>query len=626
MDRFVQAWWLRVPVRLRRANRLLSEVWIDGAYLTAWPRAALIAPLAVFLLGLLEGATHWSYVAFANGRVSNHIHAIDFAQMLPLLFVAVICGTLSSQLGLLLVTGFALGDLLIAGPAFGRGHSLDWQLAYVYAPQLISYLAFFLLAVTPTLTAKAMAGSLPRWLQRPKALYLVLGGLIACAVQGVSVYAWTLAAPMIVRVHWKWAGETPPIAVIDYIAALNPWLPATAAVAMASRLGLTLFARGKLDQESASRARREMTAMDKQQASGLVSAVPKALAGALLTTVLISGLIDTLTRATWVFAIVAALFITRNVLLPSMQPWLWWSGLMNRVPVMVRWAGTPVVSFGLTRSILTIPTLSAGANGVPGAFGAEIFSFLLSLIIAIVLLPPPLTKEPASLASSKAVQRSGKMAVLALIVVFAARPVYAQICLDPVCCFGGNSLLAALAVAALIALLLCSPVILPVLLAAVDLGLAELGAADAEFIAAEFEAEALNAEAEGISVAERMELATQFYEDAGFTPQQIEDHFAGIDFSKPVEVQEYSEGRIFSRWEDVDNPQSGRYYTDPEADPNTLGINPANKGEQPYIADGPVRVLRSTANDIPDWTGSGNTFKGGGRQFFSPNPTGMRPL
>ena len=93
----------------------MSEVWIDGAYITSWPKMALT--VAVFLVGLLEGATHRSYAAFANGRLSTTTHAVDFAQMLPLLFVTVVCGAFSSQLGLLLVTGFALGDLLIAGPA-----------------------------------------------------------------------------------------------------------------------------------------------------------------------------------------------------------------------------------------------------------------------------------------------------------------------------------------------------------------------------------------------------------------------------------------------------------------------------------------------------------------------------
>jgi hypothetical protein len=297
-----------------------------------------------------------------------------------------------------------------------------------------------------------MAGSLPRWLQRTKSLYLVLGGLIACAVQGISVYAWTLAAPMIVRVHWRWPGGTPPITVFEYIAALDPWLPVTAATAMAARLGLALAARGKLDQEAVSGARLHMTVMDRQRASGPMSAVLKALGGALLTTVLISGLIDTLTRAVWVFGIVAAMFIARNVFLPKMQPWSWWAELVNRVPLVVRWVATILVSYGVSRSILSISSLSPRVNPVPGAFGAEIFCFLLSLMVGIALLPPIPSTGVSHL--SNGTRRTGKLAVLLLILLFATQPVYAGICLDPFCCFNGAAKIAALVVAAILLLAL----------------------------------------------------------------------------------------------------------------------------------------------------------------------------
>lgn len=57
----------------------------------------------------------------SGGAVSAAFHAVDFVQMLPLLFIAAICGALSSQLGLLMVLGFALGDFFVAAP-FGPLH------------------------------------------------------------------------------------------------------------------------------------------------------------------------------------------------------------------------------------------------------------------------------------------------------------------------------------------------------------------------------------------------------------------------------------------------------------------------------------------------------------------------
>jgi hypothetical protein len=115
----------------------LGAAWIDGIYLTTWPRVALLAPLILFLFGLFEGATHWSLYSTAEGSVSGSIHAVDFSQMLPLLFLAAICGAFSSQFGLVLVAGFVIGDFFLAAPAFDR-QDLTWAIFHLYAPQLLS--------------------------------------------------------------------------------------------------------------------------------------------------------------------------------------------------------------------------------------------------------------------------------------------------------------------------------------------------------------------------------------------------------------------------------------------------------------------------------------------------------
>ena len=189
---FIAAWWFRFPIKIRRFSKLLSEAWFDGAYLTAWPKIAQFAPIFIVVFGLIEGASHWSLQTYAGGNVSSAIHAIDFVQMLPLLFIAVICGALSSQLGMLLVFGFAIGDFLIAGSPYGPLHWSTWDtISRLYAPQLISYLAFFLLAVTPALTAKAMVATLPSWLRRPGTWGALPAASLAIAIEGISIYSWT---------------------------------------------------------------------------------------------------------------------------------------------------------------------------------------------------------------------------------------------------------------------------------------------------------------------------------------------------------------------------------------------------------------------------------------------------
>ena len=446
-DAFVLGWWSRTSAQLRKVSTLVSEAWIDGIYLTAWPRAAVILPIGIFLLGVLEGATHWTFLWSLNGVATTSAHVFDFVQMFPLLYLAVICGALSSQLGLLLVAGFALGDFFIRGSPLRHAPAASWNFAHLHVPQLISYLAFFLLAVAPTLTSKAMVASLPRWLRRSGTPYLAFAALLACAIQGLSVHAWTLAVTMIVRVHWLWGRVTPPFAVFDFSPLVNPSLPVAAMIGMAGRFCLSFLARRKLNPSAITAARQQTRMIDRHRASSVVSALLSALGTALVTTALISGLFDSITRGLAVFAIVAALFLVRDLVLLNALPWKAWSRLANHVPLLLRWAGAILAAYGATRWILSSPRFSARGNAIPGAFGAEIFCFLVGLVICVVLLPAPVTANRQA-RFSRTIRAGAKVFVLLGVLTFAARHAVAGICLDPFCCFGGNNLLAALVVAA----------------------------------------------------------------------------------------------------------------------------------------------------------------------------------
>jgi len=471
MHNLVLSWWTWPTARLQRVSKLLGAAWIDGIYLTAWSPATTLVSISLFLIGLFEGATHWSLLSTAGGVPSATIHAADFSQMLPLLFVAAICGAFSSQFGLVLVAGFALGDFFFATSEFNRGaRNLIFQL---YVPQLLSYLVFFLLAVSPTLTSKLMVASLPYRLKNHRKLYNATSLLTACGVQGISVYAWTLATPMIVRTRWLWAGANPILAVVDYTGVLVPWLPLTAAVAVAVRAWLLVKAKRKLSLS--------FEDFDRKHGVLALSDGPKhpqiairSIGLALLTTLLISGLFDNLFVACFIFVVILALFLTRDFLLARVPGWTQWSKIALKIPLVFRWAAAIVLAFVITRCILTTPGFSAAENGVPGAFGAEILSFLVSLAVALALTS--VSSGAASTSVPSKIARKG-VQILAFLGLFAilTRPAYAALCLDPACCFGGNSLLAALAVAAFLLFVLFF-----VLSVAPEFGLAAAAAAGEE--------------------------------------------------------------------------------------------------------------------------------------------------
>src|SRR5581483_589987 len=176
LARFVDFWWVQIPAKLRRYSLLLWAAWSDGIYLTAWPRMATCLVLALFLFGFAEGITHWSYrtIVGTNGFAGNVLapmataddwggptHLV-FADNLLLLIVAVAAGTVSANLGLTLVIGYAIGDILHGVPATGPGWRVSDPLnAWIYrhVPLLTSYALFFLLAALPILMAMELARS-----------------------------------------------------------------------------------------------------------------------------------------------------------------------------------------------------------------------------------------------------------------------------------------------------------------------------------------------------------------------------------------------------------------------------------------------------------------------------------
>jgi hypothetical protein len=191
--RFVNFWWVDTPRKLRRYSMLLAGVWSDGIYLTAWPRVATILVCAVFLFGFAEGATHWSYrtIVGTNGFAGNVLAPAStadnwggptrfiFAENLLLLIIAVGAGTLSANLGMTLVIGYALGDLLHGLPPLGAGwRVIDVFNGWIYrhVPLLVSYLLFFMLAALPIPMALELARSSHDRVRQSKLLVIIRRG------------------------------------------------------------------------------------------------------------------------------------------------------------------------------------------------------------------------------------------------------------------------------------------------------------------------------------------------------------------------------------------------------------------------------------------------------------------
>ncbi len=474
----VDNWWIRIPAKLRRYWTFISTAWSDGIYLTAWPGLATLLPIAFFFIGLLEGATHWNPLRIGSAALSAN-PPVTFVQMLPLLVLAAAAGSLSANLGLMIVLGYALGDFVLAGPAFALGNA-DFvaRIFRLRAPQLISYLFFFLVAVQPILTAQFLTSTW-KWLaRRTSPPFRILTVLLVAAIQGALIYGWTLAAPMVIRILWNWAARIPPMTVAGFANAAGLWLPATAVAAVISRGVLTAWALGRNSAREAM-GRLIVALRQADQHPAISRRLPvwvRVLAAAGAATLLISGFLSTLWLGAVMFGIIALIFLARLIALPSLELWRRWARLAQRLPLLFRWITAASGTYGLTRAVLAAPGQATRFNGIPGAFQAELISICLSLVLFLVLVPG----DPANSARHQPMSSAGAIqpqaATLTILYLLCAPSVYAT-CLDPVCCFGSNQI-AALAVLGL-ALLLYGWMLLPFglaeLLAGIQLLLPELG-------------------------------------------------------------------------------------------------------------------------------------------------------
>jgi len=442
----IEKWWVKTPGQLRVYSKTLWAVWSDGIYLTAWPRAALLLPCMALLLGIVEGATHWSLLTIGNDTVDVSFAAVIFAQFLPLLFVAVLLGSSSAHLGLMVVSGYALGDYLIAGPflTISNWNPISGFLC-LRVPQLLCYFLFFAVAAAPAIAGSALLHPFSRRLAGDRLFSLIVRTAALAAVTMTLVYGWTLVAPLVFRMVWSWAGQGPPISVKYFREVLNPWLPITAGIGIVIRN--VLVWRTRNDERLQERTRRlfnEAALVDRRTA--WPRHLPpwfRALLTAAWSAFLLVGMMTTWPVAALVCTGLMTLFLLRNCILPKVAMWARWTRKITAVPLIFRLALVVGASYFSTRELLHIPGWAISQNSTPGQFGILLACAAASLLTNLFVIP---YAPEGSVATTQSVSvplatPAIRVAVqVLLLVLFLFLPLHAfAVCMDPSCCFGADS-------------------------------------------------------------------------------------------------------------------------------------------------------------------------------------------
>jgi len=132
-------------------------------------------------------------------------------------------------------------------------------------------------------------------------------------------------------------------------------------------------------------------------------------------------------------------------------------------------------------------------------------------------------------------------------------------------------------------------------------------------------------------IAKRKKMAREFYRKQGWPDSKIDDHMAGINFNKPVEIVKLKKGVVLGQWQSP-GPPKGNYFAPINEAPSKLGIGTVgfnrstgqaeSKLQKLYKLDDDLEVLSSRANPIlDDWSNpyaAAETI-GGGQQYFVPD-------
>src|SRR5690606_19661771 len=132
------------------------------------------------------------------------------------LAVMVALGTFSSQLGLLAVVAFAVGEQVLgvgrlgstAAPGAGAGDGGPVaHLLQVRLPLVITYLLLAVAVVVVPRTARALLVAVGRWRRVPPALAWPLASGLFVVVVWLALSTWVAAAPTLVRPRFTWLGD-----------------------------------------------------------------------------------------------------------------------------------------------------------------------------------------------------------------------------------------------------------------------------------------------------------------------------------------------------------------------------------------------------------------------------------
>jgi hypothetical protein len=394
IERLAILLWVRLP---RAVIRRLPSLWGvagDGHFLVAVAPLAVLAPFAVAAGSFVVGAQHLGYETV-------------YTESVLLMAVAIAVGTLSSQLGLLAILGFALGEQLATrtgtllgtgartGGPFGEGVlGPFWR---VRLPMIITYLLLAVAVVVIPRTARALLVAVGRWRRVPASIAWPLASGLFVVVVFVALRTWVAAAPTLVRPRFTWTGGLPPVDAIRPIQQDGDELIAAGVMAAMARqvlLGLALWWPPVRDRVRTAEQDRVPERVSGRAGAGARPVAPgrfRRLLGDLgsagLATIVLAGVLE----EGWLWVAAFGTFLGVRLLrsgIVAAGALDSWKRLMARVPAVAR-----VVLLWIVARVVT----DALVKGFIGSYTGVALVVIGGAIVVFLIFPgtPPVTAAAA---------------------------------------------------------------------------------------------------------------------------------------------------------------------------------------------------------------------------------------
>lgn len=391
------AWiWLTVPRRLVARLPALRDVAGDGHFLTAVPLVGVVLPVLCLGAGFWVGAQHWTYTFAVTESVF-------------LLSALVALGAFATQLGLLALVGFALGDFFVrftawsytvmsigevslapgAGDPIERGGGLldDGYIAGLWrvrVPLVILYLVLGVGAVVVPRLARGVATLVLRVARLAPNLDWLVGSLAYVVTLWLALEGWAASVPLLIRPYFTWkgglVGQMPPAQATVPIQHFRREIVAAAVGAAILRQLVVL---------ALARHRRAAARVD--VVVSLAEPIPpprpptrrgtvlRVLGGTLVGTLLMAGMLEQV----WTWALAAAVFLAIALLRTGLAPrglLAAWRRLAGRIPLLARIVAMIV-------AVRVVAGFMAGS--VLTSYESLAVFVLAAALVSVLLLPPP---------------------------------------------------------------------------------------------------------------------------------------------------------------------------------------------------------------------------------------------